>query len=126
MGSSSSGRWKSWMSTISYRASFRRVAISCTHRATASALRPGRVLPTIIPIFSMTTLHHDRSAPTPERAPAYRAPRRPGTARVHARRARAGGEDREQATPDADVLQELNRLELGLGALVRPEVSAES
>src|SRR3977135_173342 len=41
------------MSTISNSASLRLFRISCTHVAIAPAFRPGRVLPTMIPIFSI-------------------------------------------------------------------------
>src|SRR5882757_9125333 len=41
------------MSTISKSASLRLFRMSCTHFATAAAFRPGRVLPTMIPIFSI-------------------------------------------------------------------------
>src|SRR6266540_1622729 len=47
-----------------------------------------------------------------------RAARTPG---VRAERARTGAEDGEQATAYGDVLQEMDRLKLRLGALVRPE-----
>ncbi|GHJ53250.1 hypothetical protein Nm8I071_25570 [Nonomuraea sp. TT08I-71] len=39
------------MSTSSYWASSRWAAISCTQRATVSPLRPGRVLPMMMPIL---------------------------------------------------------------------------
>src|SRR5260370_5732727 len=41
------------MSTISNSASLRFFRRSCTHFATAAAFRPGRVLPTMIPTFSI-------------------------------------------------------------------------
>src|SRR5882724_5713435 len=41
------------MSTISKSASLRLFRTSCTQFATAAAFRPGRVLPTMIPIFSI-------------------------------------------------------------------------
>src|SRR5687767_3247582 len=55
-GSSKSGRLKSRMSTSSNSASPRFFAISNTHRATASALRPGRVLPMMIATLTMIVL----------------------------------------------------------------------
>src|SRR6267378_1629363 len=53
IGSSRSGRLKSLMSTSSNSASLRSCAIAWTHLATASALRPGRVLPMTMAILIM-------------------------------------------------------------------------
>src|SRR5438309_9776808 len=54
-GSSRSGRLKSLMSTSSNSASLRFFAISWTHLATASPLRPGRVLPRMMAILSIAS-----------------------------------------------------------------------
>src|ERR1700730_13851480 len=48
------------MSTISNAASFRLFRIPCTHVATAAAFLPGRVLPTMIPIFSISFFSFSR------------------------------------------------------------------
>jgi hypothetical protein len=56
-GGATSSRWgilKSAMSTSSYSASVRCLAMSWTQRATASPLRPGRVLPRMIAMRVMT------------------------------------------------------------------------
>src|SRR5712691_3661993 len=55
IGSSRSGRLKSLMSTSSNSASVRFCAISYTHLATASPLRPGRVLPMMMAILSINS-----------------------------------------------------------------------
>src|SRR5436190_9730272 len=56
IGSSSNGSSKSLMSTISYSASPRFRAASSTQFATSGDFRFGRVLPVMIPIFSMSVL----------------------------------------------------------------------
>ena len=56
IGSSRSGRLKLAMSTTSNSASVRFRAMSYAHLATASAFRPGRVLPMMMATFSMNSL----------------------------------------------------------------------
>src|SRR5215475_11115926 len=56
IASSRCGRLYSAMSTSSYSASLRCLATSSTQRATASPLRPGRVLPRMMPILITAAL----------------------------------------------------------------------